>query len=110
MRYLKFAAIFAAISVLALAGSPAAPAQAEKRGFWTDNGAYYCTLNLEGTLGKGVCRNPRIYADYYVMYFDTDYSVNRVFIDTVRSTPNPGLYEVNKEEMSIREWQVRYGY
>lgn len=109
MRHLKLLVIIAGIVVLTMTGSSATPARAEKVGFWTDNGRYYCVLNTEQTLGKAVCRNPYIFADYYVMYFDIDYSLNRVFIDTVISTPEPGYYRIDKVEMSIREWQTRYG-
>ena len=109
MRYLKLAAIVATILTLTLTRSQATPARADKYGFPTDNGRYYCILNSEQTLTKGVCRNPRVYADYYVMYFDIDYSLNRVFVDTVRSTPEPGYYQIEKEEMTIRQWQTLYG-
>ena len=98
MRYLKLAAIFATLVTLALTGSLATPARADKYGFPSDDGRYYCVLNTEQTLAKGVCRNPRIYADYYVMYFDIDYSLNRVFVDTVRSTPEPGYYQSKRKK------------
>lgn len=101
-----------ALSALAfgIAGSPA-PAQAapaNERWTFTNDSGYRCEMNTAGNLGKGVCRNPRDFNDYYVMYFDFDERTRMVFIDGIQPA-GPGRYTVTQEQITFAEWQRRYG-
>ncbi len=81
----------------------------EKRFVRSPDG-YVCELTIEGNLGKSVCRLPRAeYANYYITYIEFNPGTNRVFIDTYRPTQYDDIMMVRRENMTIDEFEVRYG-
>jgi hypothetical protein len=85
----------------------AAPAS-EKR-FVRSADGYVCELTIEGNLGKSVCRLPREFANYYLVFIEFNYATNRVFIDEFRPTPYDDIMMVKRTNMTIDEFDAIYG-
>jgi hypothetical protein len=102
--------IIAALAMCAtIAGlEPARDAHAEQRVFFTDNGVYRCEQDHQVTLGKIVCRNPRQFSDYYVVYYQVDEAKGQVFTDALIPT-GPGRFLVEQNSMPIWQFLLIYG-
>jgi hypothetical protein len=85
----------------------AAPAS-DKR-FVRGPDGYVCELTIEGNLGKSVCRLPREFANYYLVFIEFNYATNRVFIDEFRPTPYDDIMMVKRTNMTIDEFDAIYG-
>src|SRR6266498_5420919 len=89
--------------VLLLFGFGVESARAEKRYFTTDIG-YRCEMTFEDTLVKGICRQPRNFADFYVVYIEMNRDMNRVFLDTYYPSQYDNIMYVDRQNMNIKRF------
>jgi hypothetical protein len=108
-------ALTLAVALSGMTSSPVAaapdevPAEvpAEDRWIHTTPTGYRCEMNLVMPLGKGVCRRPGNFNDYYVIFFDFD-ERTQVFLDGFQPAGR-GQYVISQEQMSFDEFYRRFG-
>ncbi len=81
---------------------------AEKR-YFTSSEGYRCELTVEGTLSKGVCRNPRQFSDYYLVFIEINQDTNRVFLDYLYPTQYDDVMLIRRENMTIARFYATFG-